>query len=314
MGITCSSTRGIAQFSSRASLLDIVIALDSIKLIRAVAFHFRRDRLPILAKVIVALSSGPVYVRTIITTNTADREEVSLIAQALKNMSDENLNVDIISFPSLPHPWLLPWAHKQILATAFRSGEYSHYAYTEDDIVITASNLIHWIQMRELIGQDSPFYPSFSRIEYSRNRRGWFFTDVTSRLWLELLPKLVLPSIGGDLELYSLPNLYQAMYLYDNTLMEEYIAADEFQIHLCKELPNINHLTWGGGGVAEASARGVSHRAVPVMFHSRNLLPIYTSTGLAHSGFLIHHATNSYCDSDLPEGFGTVPISDLKLG
>lgn len=314
MGITCFSIRGTRQFSYRASIKEIMIALDSIKVIRAVAFHFRIERLAVLAKVVAALSSGPFYVKTVITTNTIDTEEVSLIEQAFRNLSDENLNVDIISFPSLPHPWLLPWAHKQILAAAFKSGNYTHYAYTEDDIALTSTNLIHWIQMRESIGRDSPFYPSFSRIEYSTKRGGWFFTDLTSKLWLELLPKLVIPTLGGDLGLYSLPNSYQAMYLYDNTLMEEYITADEFQIHLCKELPNINHPTWGGGGVAEASARGICHRSVPVMFHSRNLMPIYTSTGLPHSGFLIHHATNSYCDANFPEGFGTIPVSDLKFG
>jgi hypothetical protein len=291
-----------------------VIALESIKVIRAVAFHFRRERLPVLSKVIAALTSGPIYVKTVITTNTAEPKEISLIEQALMNQSEAYLNVDIVPFPALPHPWLLPWAHKQLLATAFKSGDYTHFAYTEDDIALTSTNLIHWIQMRESIGNDSPFYPSFSRIEYSTQRKGWFFTDLTSKLWLELLPKLVLPRLGDDLGLYSLPNSYQAMYLYDNTLMEEYVGADEFQLHLCKELPNINHPTWGGGGVAEASARGISHRSVPVMFQSRNLMPIYTSTGLPHSGFLIHHTTNSYCDANFPEGFGTVGVSDLKLG
>lgn len=289
------------------------MTLDSIRLIRVIAFHFRLERLSVLARVVAALSSGPLYVKTIITTNTIKPEEVSLIDQAFRNFSDENLNVDIISFPSLPHPWLLPWAHKQILDAAFKSGNYTHFAYTEDDIALTSTHLTHWIQMRELIGHESPFYPSFSRIEYSTKRGGWFFTDLTSKLWLELLPKLVLPCLGGDLGLYSLPNSYQAMYLYDNTLMEEYIAADEFQLHLCKELPNINHPTWGGGGVAEASARGISHRSVPVMFNSRNLLPIYTSTGLVHPGFLIHHLTNSYCAANSPEGFGTVAVSDLKF-
>jgi hypothetical protein len=267
----------------------------------------------VLSKVIAAMSSGPIPVKTVITTNTAEREEVSLIERALKLVSGDVLNVDIISFPALPHPWLLPWAHKQLLADALASGKYTHFAYTEDDIALTCSNLIHWIQMRESIGDDSPFYPSFARIEYSVKRGAWFFTDITSKLSLELLPKLVVPGLGDDLGFYSLPYSYQAMYLYDKKLMEEYLVADEFQLRLCKELANINHPSWGGGGVAEASARGICHRSVPAIFHSRNLMPIYTSTGLPHPGFLVHHATNSYCDNKLPEGFGTVAISDLRL-
>lgn len=289
-------------------------ASNSINLVRAIAFHFRPERLPVLAKVVAALADSSFAVKTIITTNSDDKYEISMIERALRLVSDASFNIEIVSFPSLSHPWLLPWAHKQLLSAAFSSNNYTHFIYTEDDIALSASHVMHWLQMRESFGEDSPFYPSFLRIEYSERRGVWCFTDLTSKLWLDMTPKLVVPCLGEDLGFYSLPNSYQAMYIYDRKLMQEYIEADEFNIRLCKDLPNINHPKWGGGGVAEASALGICHKAVPVMFHSRNLTPIYISTGLPHPGILVHHASNSYCDAGLPEGFGTIAVSDLKLG
>lgn len=279
------------------------------KIFRAIAFHFNEARLPILSSVLKAQYSDQYVIETLLTTNTKESSELKKLVDTLGSVCNVD-SIRIVSFPTLPNPWLLTWAHKQIMLDVFLQEQFDYYVYTEDDIILTSTNILTWICFNNHLQQVKYFFPSFSRIEYSRLKEGWFFVDFSEPINLRLTPYITLAELGDNLAFYSLKHGYQAMFMYNRVQMKEYIESDRFVLQHCSALSNINHPTWGGGGVAEASAYGISTLNVPQPFLSRNLLPIFLDTGLVHPAFLVHHATNIHVDNPTKYSFGegTLPI------
>lgn len=279
------------------------------RIFRAIAFHFNETRLPILAKVLKAQYSDQYVIETLLTTNTKESSELKKLVNTLESVCNVD-SIRIVSFPNLPNPWLLTWAHKQIMYGEFLQDKFDYFVYTEDDIILSSTNILAWICFNNHLEHAEHFFPSFSRIEYSRLKKGWFFVDFSEPIDLRLTPHISLAESGNNIALYSLKHSYQAMFMYNRAQMKEYIESDRFVLQNCHALSNINHPTWGGGGVAEASAYGISTSNVPHPFHSRNLLPIFLDTGLVHPAFLVHHATNIHVDNPTKYSFGegTLPI------
>ena len=181
---------------------------------------------------------------------------------------------------------------------AYKSNTYDLFVYTEDDIVLTDTNVLHWLEYNaemEAIGAEN-FFPSFARIEYSSRLEDWCLTEIMSPLSTATHPCIFLPRYGNQIALFSLTDAHQAMFIYNRRHMEEYIHSEKFLLEKCAPLQNINHPTWGGGGVCEASALGISLHNIPTPFHSRNLLPVFLNTGLPHPAFLVHHATDRFAN------------------
>jgi hypothetical protein len=268
------------------------------RIFRAIAFHYREERLPLISKLINAQRHPNFYIKTVITTNTNNPTHLDKIANSFKDHQVSLEQVFIVSFPTLAHPWLLPWAHKQIMLDAYHQDDFDLFIYTEDDILLTNSNILHWIDFNaELynIGASS-FFPSFCRIEFSTNLGDWVFTEIMKPISPTSHPSITLPKYGNQLAFFSLTDAHQAMFIYDRRQMTEYIMSDKFHIEKCPTLSYIDSPDWAGGGVAEWSSFGISRHNVPAPFHSRNLLPIFTNTGLPHPGFLVHHATDTYAN------------------
>src|ERR1700733_13653598 len=91
------------------------------RLLIAISFHFVKDRLVYLEKVLRSLAAFPVPRRDVVVfTNTPERAEQEFIRQAFRQAGlvdgrDARMEVAL----DLPHPYNLTWAHKRLISSAF---------------------------------------------------------------------------------------------------------------------------------------------------------------------------------------------------
>ena len=279
------------------------------RIYRAIAFHYKQSRIPILRDVLKASISNAYHIHTVITTNEANASDLSQLIEEFSIKYDTL--IEVVVFPNLSNPWLLTWAHKQLISTAFFSGSYDYFIYSEDDIRLSEFNILSWIDLSNSLTNECGLYPSFARVEYCKRTFRWFYTDQMVKLSRNLTPFVEVTFQHQKLGLYQLGNPYQAMYIYDKSLMKEYLLSPNFRLEDCKSISNIDHATWGGGGVAEESANGLTYVNPPHPFNSRNLMPIDLYTGLPHAGFLVHHMTNNYVENYTSIGFAHIGVDQL---
>jgi len=283
------------------------------KIFRCIAFHYKEDRLPNLQKIIEASYSDDYELHTVITTNAINESDLERVVNEVRINGNAHSKIEITSFPNLPNPWLLTWTHKQLMLIAFRSRRFSHYIYTEDDIRLSEDNILNWIALKTTLDltDKNGCFPSFARVEYCKKSNGWKYTDQLRPISARETPHIEARFHSQRVKLYQLPNPYQAMYIYDDELMGEYVSAPTFQIDNCKSLKNIDNKSWGGGGVAEDSALGLTYIKPKYPFLTRNLLPVDSYTCIPLPGFLIHHLTNNYAENHTSQGFATIGIDNL---
>jgi hypothetical protein len=274
--------------------------LELLKLLVVIAFHFNEKKLHYLKRLLDFQPFITQQVECVITTNTSNPEEISKIKRL--EPKAENYKLEVIGFPTLPHPWLLPWAHKQVMLSKFKDPSYTHFVYTEDDIAFTKINFDYWLWARKLL-RDYGLYPSFIRVEFSNDQKVWNLSDQDAPIDAGGKEKIILAAEG--MEFFCLPNPYQGLFLYDRELMEEHIHSQTFDVTKYGRIEQIDHNpAWPGGGVAERANFGITFQNVPKGFTSRNVVGVRTDLKLLDVRAFVHHLPNNYAN-DKPE---------LKLG
>lgn len=270
------------------------------KLLVVIAFHFNEKKLPYLKRLFELHPFITQQVECVITTNTANPDEVRQIEQLAPHA--ENYKLEVISFPSLPHPWLLPWTHKQIIAKKFTDLSFTHFVYSEDDIALTKINFDYWLWARELL-RGRGLYPSFVRVEFSKDKKDWMLSDQEAPLSFEGRERLAFNSEG--VEFFCLPNPYQGLFLYDRELMQEHITSPTFDVVKYGRIDLIDHNPdWPGGGVAERANFAITFQNVPPGFTSRNVVCVRSDMGLLDTRAFVHHLPNNYANDKPSLKFG----------
>ena len=273
---------------------------------RVIAFMYKEDKLDVLEKVLAEHQS---WINTqcdiVITTNTNKKSEINKIIE-IGNRAG-NINLQIQSFPNLPDHWLLPWAHKPLLLSAFHLKKYDYYIYSEDDILITNSNLEYFDYHRGVLKQ-LKLYPMFTRVEWSKKKYHWVYTDIKDRIQLD--QKESVRSSNSEYIYYCPQNPYQAMLMYDNELMLEHINSKTFEIRLYAGVEHINsNPHHPGGGVAERAAFGLTFEGPIAPLTSRCLIPVHRHYNQIDVRAFVHHLGDAYADKH--DTFGQVMTSDL---
>lgn len=151
---------------------------------------------------------------------------------------------------------------------------YTHYLYSEDDILITSENIDYWLQSRQHLPQN--LIPAFARYEAGEDRE-LFFTDISRAIHFQTSHKLVTPKM-----IYvNLAQPYQASYFLDRELMTEFACSRAY------------YPDFGPWDIRESAAQGMAFWRVPNGYSSRHVLgldPDYTCA----KGALIHHLANNY--------------------
>jgi hypothetical protein len=213
---------------------------------------------------------------------------------------------EIESFPDLPNPWLLTWAHKVVFARKINDLSFTHFMYTEDDLEVTPNNVYYWIRAREAL---RPFglYPSFLRVEWNDTEHDWFCTDISSPVSTVTAPKL--SSAFGHYQYLNMPNPYQGLFFYDRELMIEHVESETFDIMKYGHLEAIN-ATWGGG-VAERANFALTFVNTPAGFSSRNVVPYFVKYLQIDPHCWVHHLPNNYANGNIETSLGKLRVRDL---
>jgi hypothetical protein len=247
------------------------------KLVIAISFHFKEERIPFLSKIVENISLLNVNYEIFIFTNSKGMENIEQLESCF---SDLNIvNFKIFSPTLLGHPYLLTWSHLSIFREVFESDTHaSHFLYLEDDICITKENIRYWLTSREEL-REANLVPSFLRFEIPQVGSQKFVTDITRVNSIRKLPKYW---INKDYVFLNFPEPYQGLYMMDRELMDEFLRSEA-------AIPEYSK--WG---IREKAAAGLTFVNVPTGFKSRNCVAYSVKDKSIISDSLVHHISNSY--------------------
>ena len=249
------------------------------KLYIVIAFHYSPERFRYLDRVLENLDDIETdESKVVIQTNTSK-------GGAVKTYPNLDLEVEIID--KLEDPYMLTWCHKQRMLD-FLKTDYTHFAYLEDDMVLTQGLVNYWTETCDKFkSRGLNFIPGFFRIEHNKDGE-WFSTDITEPIKVDDFHRL-----SFDEEMYiSLPNPYQGCFFMDRELVEEHVKSPSFSFETCRKLPRAEN------DVRERANFGNMFENIPEGFNHRMLIPtdIFTVCW-------IHHCSDTYCNlPDNPNG------------
>lgn len=253
----------------------------------AITFLYRPDRLEYLSKVTAAHLDMARDSTTFVVTNTSDQNELRAIRQAVSAN-----RLEIITPTYLGHPYLLTWAHRAVFWECLERGEaFSHYLYTEDDLLLTKANIDYWLRgVTDLAPYDC--IPGFVRYEINVDGE-MVSSDALSRIDVGAAPKT---QLGRQLWINS-AYPYQGLYL----LSERHIRELLFTF-----AGNPDHGRWE---IREKAAQGLTYWGAPPWAESRYFIGL-TEDLAVDPGALFHHLPNNYAVNP-HTGHGKILMSDL---
>ena len=294
--------RDIAEAGGADGLRDEV-AGSTYRLLVAITFHYREARLPFLlsvARSILAFPAGKVDL--VVLTNTAAEDETRRIVAMLEPLvapgverADAARTFRLESHPGLPDPWLLLWRHKPLIRDQFLGrGDYTHFIYAEDDILMSWANFRYFVDQRELLARHG-LIPAFQRIEYNASDGNLYLLDQTVPEDLDALRK-----VDAGSHWFVTPHFpHCAMFVLDRPLAEEYCASLSFDRDTSVQVAR--HY-----GVAERAAMGLCFEGIPIGFNTRWAVPVHKQLRSTSPDCWLSHIANNYT-TDPKSPFGKIP-------
>lgn len=262
------------------------------KLAIAITFLYNESKLNYLEQITKSHNELATESKTFLVTNTNNPEKLKKIQKFVFSKNYEIITPNIIG-----HPKLLPWVHRELFKNCIvKDLGFSHFLYTEDDLLITKKNINYWIKNfnnLEPIG----CIPGFLRYEVNKNGI-LVSTDIANSLNINELPKIKIK----DGFLVSLPQPYQAMYLLNESQAKELLFT---------EAGSPNSGCWP---IVEKAAQGLTFWNYPNWSNSRHFIGLNNKLEI-DPGALIHHLPNTYALKlkDIPgnENYGNLPLKFL---
>jgi hypothetical protein len=261
------------------------------RILVAVTFHYRGDRLQYLFQVIRSLSTFDVAALDIVIhTNTSDErccETIRNLCLPLlpkRTFRTSSCTLKIASFPGLSDPWLLPWCHKDLISDVFiapQSG-YTHFLYLEDDILFSYDNFLYFQHFSKQL-RPAGLIPSFQRVEYNTSDNHLYFLDQIGASAFQ--DRRRVHSDG-----YAFVNLdfpHVAMYVLDQDLAREYVTTRSFDRRLSQDV----RPEWG---ICERASMGLCFENCPEGFAIRYVAPVDLATLTTPSWSWVYHLPNNY--------------------
>ncbi len=254
-----------------------------------ITFHYDASRISYLNQVIHGYVGIALRTRVYIVTNVSD---YAPIERALVGLPGE-ISVEFFTPTGLGHPYLLAWSHYAILRDLVTSGDITHFLYSEDDILLSRSNIAYWLRAREAL-REHGLLPSFYRVEIDSAGQ-WVSTDNCDPVGFSQQAWLYIEGFGLFM---TMPNPHQGMYFLDQPLMHELINSPE--------LSPDNFI----GGIREKAAHGLTFIATPKGFSSRTVVPIDLHGKAVAREAWVHHLPNSYSRNPTSD-HGKIPMAAL---
>ncbi len=260
-----------------------------------VTFYYRPHTMQFLHRVLRNLSDLSVErVQISVVTNLADTAPVGALCATHTD------DFEVLSFPNLQDPLELTWMHKAPLRLAvLRSpGEFTHFLYLEDDIGFTNRNFEYFNEYASSLGERG-LIPGFLRTEFSHAKGLPFATDATE---LTVDPY----TLAVSRTTFASPRFpYQAFFLMNRALANEYLASRSFDLKRSREIN-------GDWGARERASMGLCLENVPDTLASRYVLPL-RKDGSPDPMCWVDHMAANYANSAPNSPLGKLPISKVFL-
>lgn len=236
------------------------------KIIVAITFHYREEKLPYLNKVLNSIAGI-----------SADSLKVIICTNQQFDVAVNNLSIELDVVERLYHPYFLAWCHKRHMLH-FLDSDNTHFIYLEDDIEITQQTVDYWLKNRELFLRNGlEFIPAILRVEYDSRGNAYAVDCVKS------VSKISRPNITVEgHEFVSLESPYQAMYIMDRALVKEHTLSRSFRYETANPFQ-------GAWLVQDLAAQGNMFENVPPGFEHRYLIPTNNTVEC-----WVHHNTDTY--------------------
>ena len=278
-----------------------MIALQDTRILVAITFHFKHERLPFLYETIKEIYHYPVRkVDFYIFTNTDNPEEIEKINSIIfefscffPNNSDYSRSIYLDVGNKYEDPKELTWSHKNLLKQKFVDQDFDYFIYTEDDHRISYTNFSYFCQYKDAAGKGR-LIPGFVRTEINYDDMEIYSTDQFSKNNVKMKKKLEL----DDFYFITLDNPYYGFFILDQELAREYINTKSFYKDKSKETYN-----WE---ISERSAMALTFESAPEGFYARVAVPV-SRDGQLLSMCCIHHLPNNYANNP------HTPLGKIKL-
>jgi len=246
------------------------------KLYTVIAFHYVEKRLQYLERTLSWLIDiNTDHTKIVIQTNDVTDSQHKKLKMLLSNQP-KNVEIEIDTVRDLKDPFMLTWAHKCRMLD-FKESTYTHFAYLEDDMVLTQDLVNYWVKTRAVFQKrDRNLIPGFFRVEYKEGRA--YSVDIKTPYRVNDLTKLTL-----DRNYVSLPHPYQGCFLMDRELVEEHISSPSFNPETCRRIPNTANDT------RERANFGNTYENIPEGFKHRMMVPLDIFVEC-----WIHHCADTY--------------------
>tara|TARA_B100000029_G_scaffold482605_1_gene532901 strand:+ start:578 stop:1591 length:1014 start_codon:yes stop_codon:yes gene_type:complete len=203
------------------------------------------------------------------------------------------------------HPFLLPWAHFDIMKKKVANDKFTHFLFIEDDILISKKNVIYWVKSREAL---RPFnlIPAFLRTELKKSENNVYSTDALKKVKFDQMPKvfssqndLAFTNVGKD-------SSYQGCYFMDKDLMLEHLNGPSSQpdYGFFKKEIRENFPT------REKANLGLMYADVPFGFLNRHVVPVSINKKKVYDYCLIKHLSNRFVNDENSK-HGKIKINEL---
>jgi len=246
------------------------------QLYTVIAFHYVENRLQYLEQTLSSLIDiNTDHTKIVIQTNDVTDKQFKKM-KMLSSHQPKNVEIEIEPVRDLKDPFMLTWAHKCRMLD-FKESTYTHFAYLEDDMVLTQDLVDYWVNTRAVFKKRNlNFIPGFFRVEYKDGRA--YSVDIKQSYHLNNVKKIVL-----DRAYVSIPEQYQGCFLMDRELVEEHINSKSFSSKTCIRILNAENDT------RERANFGNAFENVPEGFQHRMLIPLDIFVEC-----WIHHCADTY--------------------
>ena len=291
--------------ADQAEVLPADAAPPAFRLLVAITFHYRADRLPLLLSAARSFLAFPVAaIDLVVLTNTTLPDEMQRIIAMLEPLTAPGMaggtarTFRLATHPGLADPWLLLWCHKPLIREQFLHGDYTHFIYAEDDILVSWENFRYFTAHRALLERHG-LIPGFQRIEYNETDGNLYLLDQSAPEDLDALRK-----IDAGEHWFVTPHFpHCAMFVLDRPLAQEYVASAAFELATSARVA-------GHFGVAERAAMGLCFENIPDGFHSRWAVPVHKQLRATSPDCWLFHIANNYTVNPKSE-FGKILPRDM---
>jgi hypothetical protein len=271
------------------------------RILIAITFYYRAERLQFLCQVLQGLAEFPVeLMKVVIITNANDREVLS-IRRLCDILLAKEKAYELEPVPSElleRNKFAMTWHHKTLIINPFLEGveKWTHFICLEDDIKISFRNFCYFMRYRGPLGKHGVI-PSFIRVEYNYRDNFLYLVDQVRSTLLEGRPFVRF----GDIEFRTVDGPFSAMYMLDRELAAEYAASPAFDISRSESVS-------GGWGVPERAAMGLCFTNIPQGYRCRVVVPRHVSGMMPDPMSWVFHLPNKYTNELNKAGFGTVRL------